>query len=322
MAQKKNIIFGIGAVLAVGIGFVLYQFSAPESKAEKERFVINLSTSESEVIKKLHSQGFIRSPLAFNLVLTFRGWQGKIEPGGYLISKRMSAFSLADILVNHPYQKWVVIPEGLRKEEVAAILKDKLSWKSTEEQEFLKNSQEGYLFPETYLLNLDLGGREAAQRMMNQFNEKVADLFAKARENNIRNDTLIVLASLVQREAASEKDMPLIAGIIWNRWMGNMPFEIDATVQYALGKPDNWWPRVEPENYQVDSIYNTYLHKGRPPAPICNPGLEAIAAVISSEETGYLYYLHDENKEIHPALTYEKHLENIDKYLVLPNVED
>lgn len=322
MAQRKKIIFGIGTALIAGIGFGLYQFLPPQSKAEKERFVVSLSTSESEVIKKLHSQGFIRSPLAFNLVLAFRGWQEKIEPGGYLISKRMSAFELADTLVNHPYQKWAVIPEGLRKEEVAEIVEEKLNWTVPQKEEFLENSQEGYLFPDTYLLNLDYSGEEVAKRMRSRFEEKVADLFLKAGENNIRSDTLIILASLVQREAASEKDMPLISGVIWNRWMGDMPFEIDATVQYALGKLGKWWPRVKPEDYKVESPYNTYLHQGRPPAPICNPGLEAIAAVIFSEETDYLYYLHDENKEIHPARTYEGHLENIDKYLVSPNAGD
>lgn len=322
MTRNEKIIFGIGTAFIVGIGFGLCRFSAPKGKAENERFVINLDTPESEVISKLHSQGFIRSPLASNLVLAFRGWRGKIEPGGYMISKSMSVFELADVLVNHPYQKWAVIPEGLREEEVSEIVREKLNWTVPQREEFLENSKEGYLFPDTYLLDLDFRGQEVARRMTDQFNEKVADLFLKAKENDIRNDTLIVLASIVQREAASEKDMPLIAGIIWNRWTRDMPFEIDATVQYALGEPGDWWPRVKPEDYKVESLYNTYLHKGRPPAPICSPGLEATAAVIFLEETDYLYYLHDENKEIHPARTYEEHLENIKRYLVSPNVED
>ena len=74
------------------------------------------------------------------------------------------------------------------------------------------------------MLNLDYTGKDAAKRTENQFNEKTADLFKEAKENNIRNDTLIVLASIIQREAANEEEMPLIAGIIWNRWLKDIPF--------------------------------------------------------------------------------------------------
>ena len=327
MSRNKKIAIGIagGIILAIAIGafaFYQHQFSAPQKEAETERIVVNLTTTEEELIPKLKEQGYIRSEWAFNYVLKKKGWQGKIEPGGYKVSKSMNAWELADTLVNHPYQKWVVIPEGLRKEEIAERMQEKLGWAESTKKEFVANSKEGYLFPDTYLLNLDYTGREVARRMQNKFNEEVADLFKEARENNIRNDTLIVLASLVQREAASEKEMPLIAGIIWNRWLQDMKFEIDATVQYALGEVGNWWPVVKPEDYKLDSPYNTYLHKGRPPAPICNPGLAAIDAVINSEDSEYLYYLHDSEGQIHPAKTYGEHLENIDKYLILPKVRE
>jgi len=311
----KIIIIGIGIILIAGIIVVLHQFSAPQKGVAEERIVVNLTTSEAELILKLKEQGYIRSEWAFNFVLKRKGWQGKIEPGGYLVSKSMNAWQLADTLVNHPYQKWVVIPEGLRATEIAEKLQETLDWVNIAKANFLLNSKEGYLFPDTYLLNLDYTGEDVAKRMESQFNEKTADLFKEATEKNIRNDTLIVLASLVQREAANEKEMPLIAGIIWNRWLKDMKFEIDATIQYTSGEPGNWWPKIKPDDYKTDSPYNTYLHKGRPPAPICNPGLTAIDAVINSEESEYLYYLHDSEGQIHLAKTYEEHLENIEKYL-------
>ena len=292
-----------------------YQFSAPQKGAAEELIVINLTTTEVELIAKLKEQGYIKSELAFNFVLKRKGWQGKIEPGGYNVSKGMNAWQLADTLVNHPYQKWTVIPEGLRATEIAEKLQEKLGWANTTKAEFLSSSKEGYLFPDTYLLNLDYTGKDTAKRMENQFNEKTADLFKEASENNILNDTLIVLASIVQREAANEKEMPLIAGIIWNRWLKNMNFEVDATIQYALGKPGSWWPIIKVEDYKLDSPYNTYLYKGRPPAPICNPGLAAIDAVINPEKSEYFYYLHDSEGQIHLAKTYEEHKANIEKYL-------
>ena len=292
-----------------------YQFSAPQKEAKEEQIVINLTTTEEEIIPKLKEQGYIKSQQAFDFVLKREGWEGKIEPGGYNISKQMNAWQLANILVNNPYQKWIIIPEGLRAGEIAEKLQDKMDLTDTAKEEFLASSKEGYLFPDTYLLNLDYTGKDMAKRMENQFSEKTAGLFIKATENNILNDTLIVLASIVQREAANEKEMPLVAGIIWNRWLKDMKFEIDATIQYALGKPGNWWPILKPDDLKFDSPYNTYLYEGRPPAPICNPGLAAIEAVINPEESEYLYYLHDSEGQIHPAKTYEEHVANIEKYL-------
>lgn len=319
MTRNKKIAIIAGIILAIitiAIFAFQFQFSAPQKGAEEERIVVNLTTTEAELIPKLKEQGYLRNEWAFNFVLKRKGWQGKIEPGGYKVSKGMNAWQLADTLVNHPYQKWMVIPEGLRATEIAEKLQKTLGWTNTVKAEFLLNSKEGYLFPDTYLLNLDYTGKEVAERMENQFNEKAADLFKKAKEKNIRNDTLIVLASLVQREAASVNEMPLIAGVIWNRWLKDMKFEIDATIQYALGELGNWWPIIKPEDYKFNSPYNTYLHKGRPPSPICNLGLAAIDAVINSEETEYLYYLHDNEGQIHLAKTYEEHQANIEQYLL------
>jgi UPF0755 protein len=319
--MTRNKIIAIIAVVVIaavaGVAFFIYQrqFAAPQKTIEEERIVINLTTTESELIPKLKEQGYIRSEWAFNYVLKNKGWQGKIEPGGYMVSKGMNAWQLADVLVNHPYQKWVVIPEGLRATEIAEKLQKELSWSNLAKGEFLVEANEGYLFPDTYLLDLDFSGADVAKRMRNQFNEKTADLFKEAAEKNIRNDTLIVLASLVQREAANEEEMPIIAGVIWNRWLQDMPFQIDATIQYDLGGPGNWWPVVKPDDYKIDSPYNTYIHKGRPPTPICNPGLAAIDAVINSRDSEYLYYLHDSQGQIHLAKTYEEHLANIEQYL-------
>jgi len=319
MSKNKKIAIISGTIILIAIGIAvfvfLYQFSAPQKGTEEERIVVNLNTTEAELIPKLKEQGYIRSERVFNFVLKRKGWQGKIEPGGYMVSKGMDAWLLADTLVNHPYQKWIVIPEGLRATEIAEKLQKELNWSNLAKGEFLIEAHEGYLFPDTYLLNLDYTGTDVAKRMKSQFDEKATDLFRQAAEKDIRNDTLIVLASLVQREAANEEEMPLIAGVIWNRWLKDMPFQIDATIQYALGEPGNWWPIIKPEDYKLDSPYNSYLHEGRPPTPICNPGLAAISAVIHPEETEYLYYLHDSEGQIHLAKTYEEHLGNIEKYL-------
>jgi len=318
VTRNKKIVIISGIIFAIGIFIGVYQcfFSAPEKEFIKwERIVINLDTTEEELIPKLKEQGYIKSEWAFNLVLKIRGLEGKIKPGGYKISKTWNAWKLALALANFRYQNWIVIPEGLRKEEITELAKRELRWSEKTKEEFIASSKEGYLFPDTYLLNLDYTGEEVAKRMENQFNEKVADFFKEAKENNIRNDTLIILASLVQREAANEEEMPLISGIIWNRLLKPMPLQIDATIQYILGESGNWWRPVTPEEYKIESPYNTYLHEGRPPAPICNPGLAAIEAIIHDQPSDYFYYLHDSEGQIHCAKNYEEHKENIEQYL-------
>lgn len=325
---RNKLIAIIGVIIiavAAGVGFFVYQkqFAAPQKTAETERFIVTIGKDDTgEITKQLLAQGFIKSELGFRVALF--GPKGVkatiicldcISAGAYKISKAMNVWEIAKILQQEPYMKWVTIPEGLRATQIAEKLQKELGWSNKTEGEFLVEASEGYLFPDTYLLSLDSSGADIAKRMKNQFNEKTADLFKQADEANIRNDTLIVLASLVQREAASEEEMPLIAGVIWNRWLKDMPFQIDATIQYALGEPGNWWPIVKPADYKLDSLYNTYIHKGRPPSPICNPGLAAIDAVVNSQDSEYLYYLHDSQGQIHLAKTYEEHLANIEKYL-------
>jgi UPF0755 protein len=231
----------------------------------------------------------------------------------------MNAWILADTLFRFPYQRWVVIPEGLRKEEIAEIAKKELGWSEETKEEFLANAEEGYLFPDTYLIqvaNFKDAGRQAAKRMKDKFNEECQEIFKEFEKNNIRNDTAVILASVIQREAANEEEMPLIAGIIWNRLLKPMPLEIDATIQYIVGEPSNWWRPVTPEEYKIESPYNTYLHEGKPPAPICNPGLAAIEAVVYDQPNDYFYYLHNNEGQIHLAKTYEEHQANIEQYLL------
>lgn len=309
------------AIIGIVIFVFLYQFSALQRNAEEERIVVNSTTTTAELIPKLKEQEYIRNEWAFEFALKRRG--GEIEPGGYKISKSMSAWKIAKILTSEPYMKWVVIPEGLRKEQIAEILATKLGWKEQEKSDWITKFTamkydyvEGVYFPDTYLIPKDESGLEIAQRFINKFNEEFALYSEKFIKANIKWDTALKIASLVQREAAGKDDMPLIAGIIWNRLLKGMKLEIDATVQYARGKTENnWWSPIKPADIQIDSPYNTYLYKGLPPHPIANPGIEAIDAVLNSTETECLYYLHDQNRQIHCAKTYEEHKANIEKYL-------
>jgi len=322
--STKIIVISISGIIlltlmAVSIFTYYSLFGAPQKQAESERFIVSLNAETQDTIQKLHEQGFIKSEWGFNYAL--KG--NEIQPGGYRVSKSMTAWEMAKAL-KEPYMKWVVIPEGLRKEQIAELIGNALGWTDQQKNEWINkyttmkyDETEGVYFPDTYLLPKDETELQIADRLRAKFNEKFQPYADKFVKENVKWTTALKVASLVQREAANKVDMPLIAGIIWNRLLNDPPMklEIDATVQYALGESGNWWPKIKPADYKTDSTYNTYIHTGLPPHPICNPGLDAISATLNPTETDCLYYLHDSNGQTHCAKTYEEHKLNIEKYL-------
>lgn len=340
MNKKIQIILiAVGAiVILAGVGvWIAYSslFGAPQIGAEAERFIVPLNAETKDTIQKLYNQGFVKSEWAFSYAL--RG--AEIMPGGYKISKNMTAWQIVEAL-KEPYMKWVVIPEGLRKEQIVELIGDELGWSQEDKTKWVGNYTsmkyeeiEGVYFPDTYLLPKDETGLQIADRLRAKFNEKFAPYADKFTKANIKWTTALKVASIVQREAAGKDDMPLIAGIIWNRLLKDMKLEIDATVQYArdsithYGKEPSdvqlsgyssdgsWWTPIKVADLEIPSTYNTYRNKGLPPHPICNPGIEAIDATLNSADTECLYYLHDSSGQIHCAVTYEEHKANIEKYL-------
>ncbi len=238
-------------------------------------------------------------------------------------------FSWSDVLslsfyegLANPSVKIVQIREGLRKEEIADIMAEKLGWDESEKDEFVNahvalntKNLEGHYFPKTYLLIRGQDPFDVSTTMFSEFSRET-DKISKTKQAKIINpDTALKIASIIQREAAGKGDMKLISGIIWNRLFNGMKLQIDATLQYAKGnEEDGWWRSVHPRDKSIDSPYNTYMHKDLPPSAIANPGLAAIEAAYNPEKTKCMYYLHDRNRRIHCASTYAEHKRNIDKY--------
>ena len=130
------------------------------------------------------------------------------------------------------------------------------------------------------------------------------------------------MASLVEREAKHDDDRPVIAGIMLKRLKADWPLQIDATLQYALANlrciaksSCDWWIVPTAADKKINSAYNTYLNNGLPPAPICNPGLSSIKAVVNPQTNNYWFYISDSKGQMHYAKTIEEHNENIAKYL-------
>ncbi len=324
MSGSKNkkllvIIAGIFLVLGV-ILFFSYSsiFGAPQSEGVAERFVVPIEASRGDALRKLAEEGFIKHVWAFGLIHL-----AAIEPGGYKLEKDWNAFQVSRSLKAEPYMKWVKVREGLRKEQIAELMQETLGWNDAQAKQFLTkdteltlNTKEGVYFPDTYLIPIDESTADVAKRLNTRFNEVFAPYAEEALKQNIRWPTVMKMASLIERESGGKKDMALIAGILWNRLEIGMKLQVDATLQYIKGNTrDGWWATVVPSDKNLISPYNTYLHTGLPPHPIANPGIDAIEAVLYPEETKCLFYLHDGSGDIHCGVTYEEHVENVDKYL-------
>jgi len=321
--KKISIIIGISLLVAACF-FVVYRLflSAPQSQEEKVVFIINRNQTEFQTLDKLKKQGLIKNKSVFKVMLFLK--HNQISSGGYYLSKNMTAWQIAVRLASSPDMDWVSIPEGFRKEQIGEILAKTFGWSDDDLEKWntvytkmKADYVEGTYFPDTYLIPTSENGLDIASRLTRRFDEEFAPHVTQFAQQNIKWTTGLTMASLIQREAAGKDDMPLIAGILWNRLNQGMNLQIDATVQYARGNTgDGWWAPIKSADIDnIDSPYNTYKYKGLPPHPICNPGLAAIDAVLHPQETDCLYYLHDSDRQIHCAATFEDHKANIEKYL-------
>lgn len=183
------------------------------------------------------------------------------------------------------------------------------------ENKELRHRLEGYLFPETYELAKDCTPQEVIEAMLEQLLKKldtIPEWKAKLANRGLSLHELLTVASLVEREVVVDSERPLVAGVIYNRLDKGQKLEIDATVQYLLGKQKE---RLYEKDLKVDSPYNTYRNEGLPPGPISSPGLASIEAAMTPEASEYYFYVtKKDGSQAHLfAKTYKEHLANIEK---------
>ena len=283
-------------------------------------FIIPRGQPTQQIAKRLKEEGLIRSDLAFRFIVYQRGLQKKIQAGSFNLSPSFSTWELAQSLTKGTNDLWITLPEGWRREEIAASL-NKQDLSNFDEQEFfnLSSDLEGQLFPDTYLISKNTSTQAIVNLLQNTFQDKVlAVLDEELNNNQLDLPEILTLASLVQREGANDEEMPLIAGILFNRLEIGMPLQVDATLQYIKGynqDEQSWWPTPTAADKNLNSAYNTYQNVGLPPAPICNPGLMAIKAVLNPQITSAFYYIHDLSGKIHTAETLDAHNANVNQYL-------
>lgn len=315
----KKIIVIFTIIIVIGaISFVWWKNGTAEVNAQdqnKKIFVIKKGEQIRNIANELKKEGLIRDPVVFFLVVKIQGVDKDIQAGSYNLSPSMNTKALLNELRHGTVDFWVTIPEGFRADEIADILEESFVAYDDSWREAL-NNEEGYLFPDTYLMPRDADIDLIISIFKDNFYLKIEDLGLTLDSLGIKS--LVVKASLIEREALFEGDHSLIASVINNRLNIGMPLQIDATLQYVAGysEKDNTWWRVPTQNdKEIKSPYNTYINTGLPPGPISNPGILALRAALDSQDTNYIYYIHDKNGGIRLAETLDEHNENVNKYL-------
>jgi UPF0755 protein len=280
-------------------------------------FVVNSGDGVKMIAANLSSQRIIRSPMGFYLLVKMLGIERELQAGDFRLKRSMNAKEIATELTHGIHDLWVTTLEGWRMEEVASKVGKDLD---IPEQEFLKYSREGYMFPDTYLIPRDATAAAIAKMFTDNFDKKITPQMREdAKKTGLTFDQVITLASIVEREGRTSEDRPMIAGILLKRLKEDWPLQVDASLQYILGyqaADKTWWKKsIFDEDKKLKSPYNTYANPGLPPKPICNPGIESINAVIYSKDSDYMYYLHDTTGAVHYGKTIEDHEANITKFL-------
>lgn len=261
-------------------------------------------------------------PFKKNLFLRwvrFKGLDGQLKSGEYIFNKDMSINDITSILVEgRSILHRIVVQEGMSLNEIIDMLENRLL---IDRDEFLNlvnskeiieemipfevNSFEGFFFPDTYEIPKKFGEINIIKMFVNRFLNVNKDLIElNEYPLGLNFYEILILASIVEKEAVKNFERSRIAGVYYNRLKSGMRLEADPTVIYSLGENRK---RVLFKDLRVDSLYNTYLYHGLPPTPICSPGYNSIKAAVLPEEHDYLFFIAKRDGTHHFSKTFREH---------------
>ena len=306
-SRRRRVVALVVLALLAGVALWLVLSLFQPGKGDGEGSValtIPQGAGVGDIGDLLAERGVIDSGTFFELRATLSGSRGDLKPGTYELRRDMSYAAAIDALSAGPSPNLVnvTIPEGTARREVAGQIR-KAGLKGNYVRASARSSGlnprrygaerardlEGFLFPATYQLRRGSTVRSLVDKQLAAFKENWAkvDLRAARRANLTPYDVLII-ASLVEREAQVDKERPLIASVVYNRLRDGTTLGIDATVRYAV---NNWTEPLKRSELASPSPYNTRLRPGLPPGPIGNPGLESMRAAARPAKTGYRFYV-------------------------------
>jgi UPF0755 protein len=268
-------------------------------------FTINDGEATYIIAQRLEQTGIILDANAFLDYLIYSGLDTSLQAGGYQFEPAMSMVEVARTMQDlTPLDVTFVVLPGWRMEEIAGSLST--SGLSAESAAFLQSasaplnypflngasSNEGFLLPDSYILPRATDADGLVKALVRNFSLHLTpELEMGFSNHNLTVFQAVTLASIIERESIMVTEMPLIASVFLNRLSAGWKLDSDPTVQYAVGFEGNWWPNpLSVFDLEYDSLYNTYLYMGLPPAPIANPSLDALNAVVNPTVTNYYFF--------------------------------
>ncbi|MCE5258917.1 MAG: endolytic transglycosylase MltG [Chloroflexi bacterium] len=325
--------------LGLYLRFRTTDLNAPANPDDSTMVEFAVSEGESlySIANRLQKAGIVSDSGLFRRYAQYAGTDVDIQAGAFSLSPAMTIEQVMQELQHgRKASVTVVIREGLRTEEIGAILEEAgvvsaqdfitVVQQGQAEADFIGSrpegspvTLEGFLYPDTYNFSKNATAEEIVQIMLQNWQDHIPESVRElAGRQGLTLYRTMILASIVEREAQIQEERPIIAGVYINRLNQSIMLQSDPTVQYAKGYDQataSWWAPLTLEDLDsVQSVYNTYIHYGLPPAPICNPGLSSIEAAINPQASDFLYFYAKGDGSHAFAVTYEEHLANMEQY--------
>lgn len=311
--NKLFFIFSLFFLVAILFITAIY-FPFEENSTTQKIVNIPSGTNAKDIVHILEKNKIIRNNnYIFISLIKITKLEEKLKYGEYNLSPSMNMLQILDKLVKGEVIVYkITIPEGYTGTQIAELLDKK---EVADKETFLKlikdreKSSEGYLFPDTYEVPKKYGAENMVKVMLSNFNQiAIENKFTdKAKEIGFSLNEIIVLASIIEKEAKFSEEKNKVSSVFHNRLKKDMKLQSCATIQYILEEPKE---KLDESDLKIDSPYNTYLYKGLPPGPISNPGLDSIMAALEPKEEDYLYFVLGENGKHIFSKTYQEHLKN------------
>uniref|UniRef100_A0A832G783 Endolytic murein transglycosylase n=1 Tax=Ignavibacterium album TaxID=591197 RepID=A0A832G783_9BACT len=334
MARRNSNILTIRQWLVVFIFFIIlifagyYLFNSPNNYNLEEPLLFEIKSGESfqSVADRLNELGIVPNKTVFRVAGFIYGAETKIKAARFKIENGLSYIDLIDLLINGPadYLRAIRVNDGQTIKWLAGKVRRDLRIDSTafyqkaHNKDFIKSlgldvpSLEGYLFSKSYQIYERSKPEEVLTIFYNALKEFWTDSLQKRADSlKLTLHQVLTLASIIKGETNDVEEMPRISGVYHNRLKLGMKLQADPTVQYLM---KNGWKRLTYNDLMIDSPFNTYKYFGLPPAPINNPGANAIIAALYPEKHNYLFFVADGTGKHKFAKNYSEHLRNVREY--------
>lgn len=301
---------------------------------------IPLGSGTETIANILKEKGIIKNTFLFKLISKFEGYDGQYKSGVHTLKKGFTYRQVMKILSSNPKQApsiRVTIPEGYAYTQIADLLAEKGVVDREKFDEVANNYDfqfdfiddipkdrkyrlEGYLFPDTYEFDPSAGEVAAINKMLIRFEEMITDkMYERMEQMDMTLDEVVILASIIEREAKVSEERPIISGVLHNRLSSKdksmRRLQVDATIQYIyLNEQGKVKEVLLTEDTKIDNPYNTYLYEGLPPGPISCPGEESLRAALYPEGDYLFYVLKEDGTGTHYfTKTYDDHIKAMEK---------